>query len=159
MCVFRLRRNSCADSSQGGQYARMGPLQYFFLCGLLCTQTHGKFCEFCIFCLMFLFWRCFAGDVNLKRVRPQHSLVSFQARQEKKKRKKENPSVCLSVRIQSGFVKFVFRKSEMRRTLCAISQLHLALIQKTVCQANYLVAWPDESCSFIHKVWPNWTHL
>lgn len=38
---LRLRRNSCADSSRG-QYARMGPLQYFFLCGLLYTQTDGK---------------------------------------------------------------------------------------------------------------------
>lgn len=38
---FRWRRNSCADSLRG-QYARMGPLQYFFLCGLLYTQTDGK---------------------------------------------------------------------------------------------------------------------
>lgn len=41
---FCLRRNSCADSSRG-QYARMGPLQYLFLCGLLHTQTYGKFIQ------------------------------------------------------------------------------------------------------------------
>ncbi|CAF88121.1 unnamed protein product, partial [Tetraodon nigroviridis] len=35
-------RNSCAGSLRG-QYARMGPLQYLFLCGLLYTQTDGKF--------------------------------------------------------------------------------------------------------------------
>lgn len=39
---FCLRRNSCADSLRG-QYARMGPLQCLFLCGLLYTQTDGKF--------------------------------------------------------------------------------------------------------------------
>lgn len=41
---FCLRRNSCADSLRG-QYARMGPLQYLFLCGLLHTQTYGKFIQ------------------------------------------------------------------------------------------------------------------
>ena len=52
---------------------------------------------------MFLFWRCFAGDVNLKRVRPQHSLVSFQARQEKKKKKERKPE-CLSIRQDSEWI-------------------------------------------------------
>lgn len=39
---FRSKRNSCARSLRG-QYARMGPLQYLFLCGLLYTKTDGKF--------------------------------------------------------------------------------------------------------------------
>lgn len=39
---FPLKRNSCAGSFRG-QYARMGPLQYLFLFGLLYTKTDGKF--------------------------------------------------------------------------------------------------------------------
>lgn len=48
---FRLKRNSCARSLRG-QYARMGPLQYLFLCGLLYTKTDGKLTKKAMFVMV-----------------------------------------------------------------------------------------------------------